>query len=406
MEIEDNDEIEKEIDIIYSAQYPNETKLFQFPLIPQNSINIDNINSLNINEDMTAMKMEMKIDQKYLDKNNYNAVPIQNLKGEKTENNSNLCLGLLKNNKLFLTPISQVYQFRHDFSNINKDKNFIKIKKDKKEIKNLGLQKDEQSETKFIPFTVFQPESINSKMILEKIALSEEDYKKANYMSKNEYFDLLLKYVITPETGGDTNDDFLSLYKNNFSKESIIENNNEYKDKDEDDNMIVEKDLEKDNKKNKKKGFNAGIETLKSDKKSTKGAKENGIVYNIINNLFEDNECFFYDTLLNSICQKMNINKNDEERIKQIKKVIEDNCILVKDNSICFIKIDDGSDVSNVRNLLIEQIGNNENGLKKQQIKKLIEQNGLSISDSKLTKLLQKLCKYTGSFWVIKPPSD
>ena len=102
----------------------------------------------------------------------------------------------------------------------------------------------------------------------------------------------------------------------------------------------------------------------------------------------------------------MNINKNDEERIKQIKKVIEDNCILVKDNSICFIKIDDGSDVSNVRNLLIEQIGNNENGLKKQQIKKLIEQNGLSISDSKLTKLLQKLCKYTGSFWVIKPPSD
>ena len=404
MEIEDNDEIEKEIDIIYSAQFPNEAKILQFPLVPKNSINIDNINSLNISEDMNTMKMEMKIDPKYLDKNNYNAVSIQNLKGEKTENNSNLCLGLLKNNQLILTPISQIYQFRHDFSNLNKEKNLIKIKRDKKEIKNIGIQKEEQSEMKFIPFTVHQPESINSKMILEKIALSKEDLKKANYMSKNEYFDLLLKYVITPDTGGDTNDDFLSLYKNNFSKESIIESNKEYKD--EDDNMIIEKDLEKETKRSKKKGFNAGIETLKSGKNSNKGEKENGIIYNIINNLFEDNDCLFYDTLLNSICQKMNINKNDDERINQIKKEIEDNCILVKDKSICFIKIDDDSDVNNVRNLLIEQIGNNENGLKKQQIKKLIEQNGLNISDSKLTKLLQKICKYTGSFWVIKPPSN
>ena len=202
MEIEDNDEIEKEIDIIYSAQFPNEAKILQFPLVPKNSINIDNINSLNISEDMNTMKMEMKIDPKYLDKNNYNAVSIQNLKGEKTENNSNLCLGLLKNNQLILTPISQIYQFRHDFSNLNKEKNLIKIKRDKKEIKNIGIQKDEQSEMKFIPFTVYQPESINSKMILEKIALSKEDLKKANYMSKNEYFDLLLKYVITPDTGG------------------------------------------------------------------------------------------------------------------------------------------------------------------------------------------------------------
>ena len=167
--------------------------------------------------------------------------------------------------------------------------------------------------------------------------------------------------------------------------------------------MIIE---EKENKRNKKKGFNAGIETLKSDKKSNKGEKENGIIYNIINNLFGNNECLYYDTLLNSICHKMNISNNDEERINQIKKEIEDNCMLVKDNSICFIKIDDDSDVNNVRNLLIEQIGNSENGLKKQQIKKIIEQNGLNISDSKLTKLLQKICKYSGSFWVIKPPSD
>ena len=308
MDIEENDEVEKEINIIYSSEFSNETKLFQFPLIHKNSINIQNINSLNISKDRNSMKMEMKIDQKYLDKNNYNAVPIQNLKGEKAENNTNLCLGMLINNKLFLSPISHIYQFRHDFSNINQD-NDINIKKGKKEL-NLGLKKNEQTETKYTPLTIHQPESIDNNVLFEKIALSEGDSKKANLMSKNEYFDLLLKYVITPDTGGDTNDDYLHIYKNNFSKESIMESNNENKIKDdEDDYMMVEKENEKENKKNKKKGFNLGIETLKNEKKSSKGEIENGnsIVYNIISNLFEDNECLYYDSLLNGICQKMNI---------------------------------------------------------------------------------------------------
>ena len=46
MDIDDNDEIEREIDIVYSGQFSNETKIFQFPLIPKNLMNIENINSL------------------------------------------------------------------------------------------------------------------------------------------------------------------------------------------------------------------------------------------------------------------------------------------------------------------------------------------------------------------------
>ena len=142
MDIDDNDEIEREIDIVYSGQFSNETKIFQFPLIPKNLMNIENINSLSISQNSKNMKMEMKIDEKYLDKNNYNAVPIQNLKGEKIENNSNLCLGIIKNNKLILTPISQIFQFRHDFSNVNKEKNImLKIKGRKKEQKNISVLK-------------------------------------------------------------------------------------------------------------------------------------------------------------------------------------------------------------------------------------------------------------------------
>ena len=392
MDIEENDEVEREIDILYSGEFFKETKIFQFPLIPKSSINTEKINSLSASKDMKSMKLEMNIDQKYLDKNNYNVVPIQTLKGEKIENNTNLCLGIMKNNQLILTPISQVFQFRHDFSNINQERHFGG--KIKKEVKNINLKKEVKGESKYNTLTIYQPQSVDSKIVLERIASPEGEAKKAKFMSKEEYFNLLLKYVIIPDSSGDTNDDFLSLYKND-SKESFLDTINEAKNED----MVIEEE-----KHNKKRGFNSGIDIIKTNQKEGSG---NGIVANIINNIFEGNECLFYDDLLLNICNKINIAKNDEQKIRQIKKEIKDNCIIVKEN-ICFIKNnDDNSDANaqKVRNLLITEIGNNENGLKKQQIKRLIEENGLTISDNKLTKLLQKICKYSGSYWIIKSPS-
>ena len=403
MDIEEDDEVERELDIVYSGQFSNETKLFQFPLIPQSSMNIQNINSLNVNKDKSSMKIEMNIDQKYLDKNNYNAVPTQTLKGEKIENNSNLCLGMIKNNKLFLTPISQIFQFRHDFSNVNKEKVIqTKNKKDKQEIKNLDLKKEEKEDTNFTSIPLYQPNSINSKIILEKMAETEGEIQQANYMTKNEYLDLLFKYVITPDTGGEPNDDYLYLSKNNFSNDSFFQKPNDIIN--EDNNMDIEME-EKENKKGK--GFNSGLEAIKnnSDKKSNKGETGNGIVKNIINNLFVDVECLFYGNLLNSICQKMNISMNDKKNINQIKNEIEENCIIIQEN-LCFIKEIDDIEIKDVRNLIIREIGNIKNGLKKQQIKHLIEEKGLKISDSKLTKLLQKICKYQGNVWTIKLPPN
>ena len=98
----------------------------------------------------------------------------------------------------------------------------------------------------------------------------------------------------------------------------------------------------------------------------------------------------------------MNISNTDDEKVNLIKKMIDENCILIKEK-YCFLK-DEESDVKDVRNFLIKEIGNNPNGLKKQQIKKIIEQNGLNISDNKLTKLLQKIAKYQGGVWTIKLP--
>ena len=405
MDIEENDEIAQEIDIVYSGQFSNETKIFQFPLIPNNLMNIDNINSLSISQNSKNMKMEMKIDDKYLDKNNYNAVPIQNLKGEKIENNSNLCLGIIKNKKLILTPISQIFQFRHDFSNINKEKNLaIKIKGGKKEQKNTGIKKEEKEEIKFSPLSLHLPQSIDSKIMMEKITNLEGESQKANFMNKDDYFNFLLKYVITPDSEIDTNDDFLALYKNNFSNsflESVKEENNV------EENMIIEEKIKEGSKSSKKnKGFNTGIEALKNkiNEKETNLSNNSSIVNNVINKIFENEEFFVYDDLLMNICEQMNIINTDKEKINQIKKEIDENCILIK-QKYCFLK-DKESEVKDVRNFLIEEIGNNENGMKKQQIKKLVEQNGLSISDSKLTKLLQKICKYQGNVWTIKLPPN
>ena len=393
MDIDENDEIEKEIDIIYSGQFSNEAKIFQFPLIPNNLMNIDNINSLSISQNSKSMKMEMKIAEKYLDKNNYNATPIQNLQGEKIENNSNLCLGVIKNNKLILTPISQIFQFRHDFSNINKEKNLSK---------NQGVKKEEKEDIKFSPLYPHLPNSIDSKIMLEKISNLEGEPHKANFMNKDEYFNFLLKYVITPDTEGDSNDDFLALYKHNYSN-SYLESVKE--DKNENENMIIEEKIKEGKKSIKKtRGFSSGIDVIKNKDNDIKTNSNYGILNNVINTIFENEECIVYDNLLMNICQKMDLQITDQEKINQIKQEIKENCILIKEK-YCFLK-DNESDIKDVRNFLIKEIGNNENGLKKQQIKKLIEQNGLSISDNKLTKLLQKICKYQSNVWIIKLPSN
>ena len=403
MDIDDNDEIEREIDIVYSGQFSNETKIFQFPLIPKNLMNIENINSLSISQNSKNMKMEMKIDEKYLDKNNYNAVPIQNLKGEKIENNSNLCLGIIKNNKLILTPISQIFQFRHDFSNVNKEKNImLKIKGGKKEQKNIGIKKEEKDEMKFSPLSLYLPNSIESKIAMEKISNLEGQPQKANFMNKDEYFNFMLKYVIIPDSEVDTNDDFLALYKNNFSN-SIIESVKE--EKNEDENIIIEEKTKEEKKSSKKqRGFSHSIDSIRNNEKEIKSDNNYSVMNNVINSIFENNDCISYDDLLVNICQKMKISNTDDEKINRVKKEIEDNCILIK-QKYCFLK-DNESEVKDVRNFLIKEIGNNENGMKKQQIKRLIEQNGLNISDNKLTKLLQKICKYQGNVWIIKLPDE
>jgi len=212
----------------------------------------------------------------------------------------------MKNDKLILTPISQIFQFRHDFSNINKEKTLSLKIKGKKDQKNIGIKKEEKDDIKFSPLYPHLPNSIESKIMLEKISNLEGEPQKANFMNKDDYFNFLLKYVITPDTEGDTNDDFLALYKNTYSNsflESVKENKNE------EENMIIEEKIKEGKKSSKKsRGFNSGLDVIKNiDKDNIKSDGNYGIVNNIINNIFENEECIEYDNLLMNICQKMGI---------------------------------------------------------------------------------------------------
>ena len=175
--------------------------------------------------------------------------------------------------------------------------------------------------------------------------------------------------------------------------------------KNEDENIIIEEKTKEEKKSSKKpRGFSHSIDSIRNNEKEIKSDNNYSVMNNVINSIFENNDCISYDDLLVNICQKMKISNTDDEKINRVKKEIEENCILIK-QKYCFLK-DNESEVKDVRNFLIKEIGNNENGMKKQQIKRLIEQNGLNISDNKLTKLLQKICKYQGNVWIIKLPDE
>jgi hypothetical protein len=86
--------------------------------------------------------------------------------------------------------------------------------------------------------------------MVEKISNLEGEPQKASFMNKDDYFNFLLKYVITPDSEIDTNDDFLALYKNNFSNsflDSVKEENNE------EENMIIEEKVKEGKRSSKKK---------------------------------------------------------------------------------------------------------------------------------------------------------
>ena len=106
-------------------------------------------------------------------------------------------------------------------------------------------------------------------------------------------------------------------------------------------NLITEEKIKEVNKSSKKnRGFNTGIEALKNkiNEKESNISNNSSIVNNVINKIFENEEFFVYDDLLMNICEQMNIINTDKEKINQIKKEIDENCLLINKNIAFWIK--------------------------------------------------------------------
>ena len=381
--MEIDDEIEEEIDIIYSGEFQNEVSLFQFPLIPKDNLKTETFNTLSINKDHSSMKLEVNIDPQYLDNRSYNYSKTQTMKGEKIDSNTNLCIGIFKNGKLILTPISTVYQFRHDFSSFEKD---ITIKKkDKRDFRNNMIVEKENLNLEYIPYQLFQPNTIDSNQILDKISNIDYSNKYNNLLNKEQYYDLLLKNIVDETVTGDYD---IPIEDDYFDNKNINSNQNS-----KNNNMI---DIENNkNKDNQEEFIDINVE---KKNKSVIG----GIIENTINNIFANYDCLFYGDLLELICNELKIDLTDDENVKKIRNEISNVCLVVKDE-YCFLKnIDDEN--NDIRLKLINYISK-ENGVKKQQIKNYLKENNLNIQENKLNKLMKTFSEYSNSFWIIKTPS-
>ena len=121
MEIDDEDEVIGEYDVIYSGEHSDSITLMQYPLIPKGTLIENSINSLSINKKDKTLQMEKFIDINYLDQRAHNLTTVQMLNGQSIEQNTNLLVGVVRNGKMFLSPIANINQFRHDFSNLENE---------------------------------------------------------------------------------------------------------------------------------------------------------------------------------------------------------------------------------------------------------------------------------------------
>ncbi len=375
-----DDELEAEIDVIYSGEFADEMSLMQFPLIPKDNFKQSSIASLSVNRKSEALKIEKNIDINYLDQRAPNLTTKQVMNGQRIESNTNLTVGVFRNGALYLTPVSHIYQFRHDFSSIE-DKELIQRRKKNDFRSQQQLPKKEDNEHEYVPLQMNYPNTIESCKAIEKI-VSVDGYmeEEAKFLSKEEYFNLLLKYI---------NDKSIT---DELNEKSISPDYEDY--------MNYKKKVKKEEKKEEQK------QQQKEEIDTNHNNQESSIVGEIIIKIFGKEECIGYDSLMNQICSELNIDKS-EKQVEQIKKEIENYCIIVSNNTtqsnVCYLKNIGDEEIKEIRYQLIEYLAGN-NGVKKQQIKTFLKEKNIILQDNKLNKLLKSIGEYTNSQWVIKSP--
>ena len=412
MEIDDDDEVIGEYDVIYSGEHSDSITLMQYPLIPKGTLIESSINSLSINKKDKTLQMEKFIDINYLDQRAHNLTPIQTLNGQSIEQNTNLLLGVVRNGKLYLSPISNINQFRHDFSNLENEaeKNSIlhhhRNKKEQFNNNNINSNKkvvshkDEGNDSNVNQYTKLElhlPGYIESIKVLDDIVNISDTYMNSNvdYLTKEEYYDLLLKYINDKSVIDELNEKAIPPDNTDIIPERQFHKKKEKSEMNQNEDVVMKDNCE--------------LNINKQEVVFNKERDDKEIIINeMIGKLFGKNECLYFDDLVEKVCKEINVEVTSKDYKKDVEKLKESirKCCVVCKGDVCFLKrIGDGDDeVNEIRLKLIEFVDNGE-GMKKQQIKTFVKEMNVDISDSKLTKILKSICDYSNMLWSLKKPS-
>jgi len=140
MNYDEEDELIEEIDIYYNGELSEEIFVLQYPLRPSDksygehseltNVYMNKENSTNNLKLTYSIENKKNFDTQYYENKNFT----QNLIGQSIDPNTNYCLGVFKNNILYLNPVSNFVQFRNDFSHMEVSEASRKKNKEKQVI--------------------------------------------------------------------------------------------------------------------------------------------------------------------------------------------------------------------------------------------------------------------------------
>jgi hypothetical protein len=222
---EDQDELIDEIDILYNGELSEELFVMQYPLRPSDMPYQSHaeLSNLSLNTDNSNLKLTYTLDSKMknFDQQFSNTDYVQNLIGQKIDANTNYCIGVYKNNILYLNPVSNFMQFRNDFSHMETNESKKKKAESKLGLNNLSvvtsvstsqthsrrdsisqgretslLPEKNENDPKWQAMKFYKPDTIQSYQIKDKLYFDDNiKYSKANFVDDEEYFDFLFSNV-------------------------------------------------------------------------------------------------------------------------------------------------------------------------------------------------------------------
>jgi hypothetical protein len=201
----EDDELIEEIDVYYNGELSDEICVMQYPLKPHDKFYGEHaeLSNVLINKDDSTLKINYSIESKmknfdtqYYENKNFT----QSLIGQNIEPNTNYCIGLFKNNILYLNPVSTFTQFRNDFSHMEAIDNSKKRNKDKimsrKESVSTYDQAAVQFDSKWQNMKFYKKDTIQSYQIYEKFYFDEcIKPSKIDFVQEREYLNFFFSNV-------------------------------------------------------------------------------------------------------------------------------------------------------------------------------------------------------------------